>query len=159
VTEARLRDLPEVVRAKIRVERETGCWLWLGAKNHKGYGILCVARKRVKAHRATYEALRGPIPPALQPDHLCRVRACVNPWHCEPVTRRENILRGVSFVALNARKTHCIRGHEFTVDNIMPMPGGGRRCRACHRSHRARWKKRRRASIAPPLHPPIETGA
>jgi len=33
-------------------------------------------------------------------------RRCVNPDHLEPVTRRENILRGQSLMAHNARKTH-----------------------------------------------------
>jgi hypothetical protein len=45
------------------------------------------------AHRLVYRALRGPIPDGLTLDHLCRVPACVNPWHLEPVTAAENSRR------------------------------------------------------------------
>ena len=48
----------------------------------------------VYAHRHYYERVRGPIPANRQVDHLCRVRACVNPDHLELVTARENIRRG-----------------------------------------------------------------
>jgi hypothetical protein len=79
------------------------------------------------AHRVIYEYLVGPIPDGLSIDHLCRVRHCVNPAHLEPVTHRENVLRGQAPTAVNGRKTRCKRGHEFnrTVRN-------GRRCYTCH---------------------------
>ena len=62
------------------------CWLWLGTKS-KGYGQFKVNGVAVKAHRFAYELLRGPILSGLTLDHLCRVRACVNPSHMEPVTK------------------------------------------------------------------------
>jgi hypothetical protein len=67
-----------------------GCWLWTGA-TLRGY-----ARFKTKtAYRFAYEHLVGPIPEGLDIDHLCRVKACVNPDHLEPVTRKVNIRRGV----------------------------------------------------------------
>jgi hypothetical protein len=30
-------------------------------------------------------------------------------------------------------KSHCKRGHEFTPENTYIPPGGGKRCRTCHR--------------------------
>jgi hypothetical protein len=36
----------------------------------------------------------GPVPEGMELDHLCRVHPCVNPEHLEPVTPRENKLRG-----------------------------------------------------------------
>lgn len=42
-----------------------------------------------------YELLVGPIPEGLTIDHLCRNTMCVNPDHLEPVTHRENLMRGV----------------------------------------------------------------
>lgn len=51
-------------------------------------------RHWVYAHRAAYEALRGPIPEDRVLDHLCRVRRCYNPWHLEIVTIGENVRRG-----------------------------------------------------------------
>ena len=64
-------------------------------------------------------------------DHFeCDNKACANPTHVRLVTQRENILRSDSLQALNAAKTHCHRGHEFTPENIYERPDG-RECRAC----------------------------
>lgn len=46
------------------------------------------------AHRLRYEAVNGPIPVGLVPDHLCRNRWCCNPSHVEPVSAAENVRRG-----------------------------------------------------------------
>jgi hypothetical protein len=65
------------------------------------------------AHRAFYEDYRGPIPPGLVIDHLCRVRLCVNPSHMEIVTRGENTRRGrqTKLTAADARAIRAtIRG-------------------------------------------------
>jgi hypothetical protein len=81
-------------------------------------------------------------------DHLCRVPLCVNPEHLEPVTLRENILRGESLSARRARQTHCKHGHEFTAANTYVTVKGQRYCRACDRiRHRRYWQveKERRA--------------
>jgi hypothetical protein len=104
----------------------------------------------VLAHRWAYEFLRAEIPEGLHIDHLCRNRACVNPWHLEPVTNRVNGLRGESVAAQHARKTHCIRGHEFTTENTYPIKNGkGRGCRECSRiKDRERAPRRRAQKIA-----------
>ncbi len=77
-----------------KVERTETCWFWRGACNEKGYGYFHWDGHWRKAHRFAYELLIGPIPEGLTIDHLCFVRHCVNPVHMEPVTLRENILRG-----------------------------------------------------------------
>lgn len=72
------------------------CWLWLGASQELGYGLFFPERRSpLGAHRFAYQALVGPIPEGLVLDHLCRVPACVNPTHLEPVTVAENTRRGV----------------------------------------------------------------
>ena len=71
------------------------CWVWLGARNAKGYGL--IARRRSGsslAHRVYYEKARGAIPAGMQIDHLCRLPVCVNPDHLEPVTPGQNVQRG-----------------------------------------------------------------
>lgn len=117
-----------------------GCLLWTGEVSRKGYGrfILDESRTRVLAHRWAYERERGPIPEGLQLDHLCRNPPCVNPDHVEPVSVRENVLRGVGLTANHARKTHCIHGHEFTPENTYSAPNHGRPSRACRTCRRAR---------------------
>ena len=97
----------------------------------------------VLAHRWSYEYHVGPIPDGLQLDHLCRVRHCVNPQHLEPVTARENTLRGMSFVAHLAARTECINGHPLTGGNLR-MEGTVRRCRACKREEARRRRARQK---------------
>jgi hypothetical protein len=73
---------------------DSPCWVWRGSLVQNGYGGLRVGEKRVPAHRHFYETMVGPIPEGLHIDHLCRVPACVNPDHLEPVTSQINTQRG-----------------------------------------------------------------
>lgn len=117
-----------------KVEKTEGCWNWVASRNNKGYGHLGMGDRRVYAHRYSYELHKGAIPSGLHIDHLCRNRSCVNPDHLEPVTNRENVLRGAGLTAQNASKTHCKRGHEFTEENVYRSPGrNDRQCRTCKR--------------------------
>lgn len=115
-------------------QADSGCWLWRASKDPCGYGQVWWETRPHKAHRVVYTLAFGPIPDGMELDHLCKVRHCVNPAHLEPVTHQENLLRGDTFQAGNAAKTHCKRGHEFTAENIYLLRDGGRRCRACRAS-------------------------
>lgn len=112
-----------------------------------GYGVFKHEDRQHGAHRWLYERRNGKVPSGLELDHLCRVRHCVNPDHLEPVTRRENTLRSTSPSAVNARKTACDRGHEFTDENTY-VHRGRRVCRTCNRRRAAEYKARRRAGGA-----------
>lgn len=136
-----------VERFWANVDKTEDCWLWRGYLV-SGYGQFNADNKAFMAHRYAYEMLVGPIPPGLQLDHLCRVRNCVNPAHLEPVTVRENVLRGVGITAQFARATHCINGHEFTPENTGSQ-GKGRYCRTCHRASWHRWYKRKEQATCP----------
>lgn len=128
---------------------ESGCWLWDGLVDPKGYGRAYVNGKTHAVHRFVYEHYRGPIPPGLQIDHLCRVRCCVNPDHLEPVTSEVNTKRGIGPTALNTVKTHCPHGHPYTPENVYSPPqNGGRQCRICKRNGHLRWNVKRRAREA-----------
>lgn len=118
----------------LRVEggEDDECWVWTGAPDSTGYGRVKCNDKHDLVHRVAYMLEVGPIPPGRQLDHLCRNLLCVNPRHLEPVSSRENTLRGFGVTAANARKTHCKRGHEFTPENTIARPLG-RNCRACRR--------------------------
>lgn len=120
-----------------------GCWVWTAA-TVKGYGHLRVQGRDWYAHRFSYEQAVGPIPDGLQIDHLCQNKLCVNPDHLEPVTARENMLRGDTLAAENAAKAHCKNGHEFTPENTYVTPGTPwRSCRTCRREIDRRRRPRR----------------
>lgn len=128
-----------------------GCWIWQGALDRDGYGQLKyrdqpnVPSTQMRAHRASYLAFVGPIMGDLTIDHLCRVRRCVNPTHLEAVTSRENILRGVSRSAVNARKTRCSEGHEFEPKWNPTLGTWHRYCRLCRNAYMRAYNKRRRS--------------
>jgi hypothetical protein len=128
-----------------RVDASGDCWVWLGGLNDGGYGRFYLDRKCHPAHRFAWTVLVGPIADGLVIDHLCRNRVCVNPDHLEPVTHRENILRGVCPAAKFAAATKCVNGHDFDAKNTYRFPGRGNRdCRECRRQRaRAKWAKRR----------------
>lgn len=132
-----------------RTQKTDTCWLWIGSVNSTtGYGrISRGAGKHIPAHRAAYELARGPIPEGLVIDHLCRVRHCVNPSHLEPVTPRENTLRGVGITAQNARADHCKRGHRLNEANIF-MQRGQRLCRTCYDARNEHHNTKRSARRA-----------
>jgi hypothetical protein len=122
-----------------RVEKTDGCWLWTGSVGRNGYGVICIGRALVKAHRYSYEQHVGPIPSGMQLDHLCRVRHCVNPAHLEPVTNRENVVRGI---AARPKRTACSRGHAFTSSNTYINPRGRRECKKCRAASTKRHQER-----------------
>lgn len=100
--------------------------------------------EKEQSHRVAWERVHGPISPHQVIDHLCRNRACVNPKHLEPVTQRENVMRGEGRCAINARKEVCPFGHRYSGDNLRYDRRGGRYCKECKRvksiERRARQK-------------------
>jgi hypothetical protein len=111
------------------------------------------------AHRVVYQLLAGPIPEALDLDHLCKVQHCVNPAHLEPVTHGENVLRGLSPSAENKRARTCRRGHLLAGDNLIVHQDGHRNCRECtvaqqranygdrQRTYAREWYRRNRGRL------------
>ena len=126
------------------IKKTESCWLWIGSKL-KGYGRW----HNRQAHVVAYEMEYGPVPNGLQLDHLCRVKSCVNTAHLEPVTSRENTLRGFGPTAMHARQTHCKMGHLLSVENCLPfaLTNGKRQCRLCQQKRNRAWIERVRLRL------------
>jgi len=136
------RPILERFLEKFKVNLVTGCWEWTGTRAgtryHEGigYGILFSHKDKgrtrfVAAHRFAYQHFIGEIPKGLEVNHLCNIPYCVNPSHLETITHRENILKGETIAAINASRTHCPHGHEYTKENTHIDKEGNRECRAC----------------------------
>lgn len=135
---------------RTEVDKESGCWLWTGPTLPGDYprtklsdnGVSC----SVMVHRWMYEAQIGPIPEGLVVHHKCEKRLCINPAHLEAITTQENILRGNSLAARNARKTHCVRGHAYDEKNTHINRKGSRMCRRCAAEKMAERRGRERVA-------------
>lgn len=150
---------------------EKPCLVWTGNVNQWGYGLVnWLDDGKVKGaaiHVLAYQHLVGPIPlgpdgKRLDLDHECHNydpdcsaspcihRLCFEPTHLVPRTRGENVLAGKGLTAVNSRKTHCHRGHEFTPENAYRQPStGDRRCRQCELIHRVSAQAKKRSGAQP----------
>lgn len=126
------------------VERglEEACWPWTGRTQNNGYGLVSVDGKHFRAHRYAYELSNGPIPTGYTIDHTCHDpkqcdggvdcphRRCCNPAHLAAVPPGHNNTKERS-ISRNGQKTHCKRGHAFTLGNTKITSAGSRACRRC----------------------------
>ena len=148
-----VRFLEKISVSAINFYEGTACWEWISSKNTQGYGQFRLNGKLPVAHRVAYELFRGDIPQELQLDHLCRNPCCVNPFHLEAVTCKENINRGLTGHGIhakgeshyNSKKTHCKNGHEFTPENtIYRKKESGRMCRICYNLLHVKYRREKR---------------
>lgn len=123
----------------------TPCWVFTGADNGKGYGVISRGGRGnglQYVHIVAWEDVNGLVPDGRELDHLCRLRACCRPDHLEAVTSVVNNARSNSLSALNKRKTHCMKGHPFDTSNTYEFRGV-RICRTCRRERMAEWRSNR----------------
>lgn len=85
-------DRVEIRRIKeLTNTSESGCWIWLGATGHGGYGNMSFRGRVMNVHRAIWIAAHGAIPPGVVVCHSCDTPACVNPQHLFTGTQRGNL--------------------------------------------------------------------
>ena len=146
------KTLKQRFEAKVKLNEQSSCWIWTGAKDKKGYGRIGVGGKTANASRVAYTLYRGAIPENqvldhhLYPDGGCVGPTCVNPAHLIPTTRSENSSRNAW-----KRKTHCPQGHPYSVENtkIERTAKGrlARRCKECSGKYIRRWQVRNRERV------------
>ncbi|MDE1867836.1 MAG: HNH endonuclease [Thaumarchaeota archaeon] len=125
---------------------KNGCWVWIGHIDRKGtqyeYGRFWFNNTNAMAHRFSYEVLAGnKIPEGYQIDHLCKNQLCVNPKHLQAVPQQENSNRSNNPMAINSRRTECIRGHELSGVNLYIAKDGHRKCKKCIALRTAQFRK------------------
>lgn len=69
----------------------SGCWLWQGAKDEHGYGVVVRGGIQMHAHRYRYMEEYGYLSPALVLHHTCENKGCVRPSHVKPNTRADHV--------------------------------------------------------------------
>lgn len=118
----RAKHRPLEVRFWEKVEKHgpDECWPWLGAQAGKSpRGALWEGGKVIYAHRIALQLAGVEIPAGLVVDHLCKNGLCMNPAHMRVTTQKINSTENSdSPMAKNSRKTHCVRGHPLSGDNI-----------------------------------------
>lgn len=128
--------------SQLLVERDElyGCWTWAGKTNSNGYPTWWTKAGPRDAHAELYARVRGPVADDRYLDHVCRRRTCVNPWHLEAVTQRENLRRRDWGYRSKLAKLAC--GHDAFLE-AMRTPEGGKVCRnaVCRTSQEAALRR------------------
>lgn len=123
-----LLDRSDLERFWARTGFWDGHYIWLGGRNAGGYGWFSIDAAPVISHRWIYEQEVGPIPEGLVIDHLCRIPACQNTDHMEPVSIAENVRRSP---LTQLKQSHCKRDHPLEDPNLYYASDGTRRCKRC----------------------------
>lgn len=78
------------IRANSEVTKN-GCLEWKGSVTNAGYALIRVSpTKSMSVHRATWEAVNGPIPDGMAIHHKCHNKLCSEISHLELMDRREH---------------------------------------------------------------------
>src|SRR5699024_1476681 len=80
----------EAFEARTMPLTETGCLLWMGRADTRGYGRICIDGMPRLVHRVAWDQADAPIPPKMQVDHRRWVASCRNVDHLRLVTQAEN---------------------------------------------------------------------
>lgn len=102
-------------------EPNSGCWLWMGTVNPRGYGILLIDNVPYRIHRLQWERFNGVIPKGLFICHKCDTPSCINPDHLFMGTHNDNMRDGVNkgrFARLQGIKHPSVKLTEQEVRKI-----------------------------------------
>lgn len=140
----------EIERFWAKVDRKgpNDCWEWTRTTLPKGYGQCNWRGKTTQTHRLAY-TLSNPlgIPDGWLVLHSCDNPPCCNPRHLWLGTSKDNSADMVNKRRqyIPKRRTHCIRGHEYSEENTWWVWQRGRtylarRCKACYSDKYRAWR-------------------
>jgi len=120
------------------------CHPWTRHHRH-GYGGFGAGGKNYVAHRWLLGYLRGnPLSGAELGLHHCDNPSCCNPRHLYIGTQFDNMRDAVDrgrLLIVGVSQTHCLRGHEYTLENTYRSPSTGHRsCRQCKIEWQRAWR-------------------
>ena len=98
----------ENILSKTQRDEDTGCLIYTGAVNEKGYPMISSQGKKRRANRLVYEMWYGAIPEGCDVDHTCYNRRCLEKTHLRPLTHKENIIRTERYEILRAVRLHVL---------------------------------------------------
>jgi hypothetical protein len=130
----------DTLRSHLRdrsTRREDGCLIVRGYGSHRGVHQKLAGR--AWAHIAAFVVFVGGYDPALDVDHTCDVKDCIEPTHLRQVTHAENC-------RTRARRPRCRKGHEREIDEATGRYRRG--CRLCNRDAQRRWRERQAEEVA-----------
>ena len=89
-------NVDTIERFWAKVDKSGDCWLWTAGRaggNSGEYGSFRInnPRRKVYAHRFSYELSHGPIPDGMLVLHDCDTPLCINPDHLRVGTTADNI--------------------------------------------------------------------
>jgi uncharacterized protein YerC len=112
--------------AKVKRGEPSECWLWQGARNGSGHGLIMPAkgsRSTTTAHRVSWTLHFGPIPDGMYVLHDCDVAPCVNPTHLHLGTHADNMREASERRRFAGRTPH--RRKPVDIDTIRQMRADG----------------------------------
>lgn len=109
-------------------EPNSGCILWVGQVDQKGYGILKSRGRQLRANRVVLGLKLGAeIPEGICACHHCDTPGCINPDHIFPGTNadnvRDSVLKGRRHSKLSEDQVRAIKADDRTHSEIAKEKG------------------------------------
>ena len=146
------------LKDRMKVDPVTGCWNWVGATSHFGYGKICHKGRYLAAHRVAAHLWMGfDLKDSRCVLHRCDNPPCINPDHLFLGTKKDNTRDCVNKGRFRggirkSERTSCKNGHPFISESMyLRSDASGRRhrrCRICERESAIKyyWSKKGNAS-------------
>ena len=113
----------------------------------RGYPAVRLPDRQAKVHHLMLDGFVGPRPPGCDgchwDDNKTDNRLFNLRWDTKSANERDKVRNGRHPAT---RRTHCVKGHEFTPEN-MGIRSGKRYCRACTRDRSRKWREQRKDTI------------